>query len=102
MTHYFSHGAWLEEGQLLRNADRLAGIPGILLHGQLDLGGPVDVPWLQMRAWPDATLHVISASGHQGNNEITERMLADARGWPPIRRRALDNMARPKSTRPAL
>ena len=47
VTHYFTHGARLEEDQLLRNDDRLAGIPGVLLHGQLDLGGPVDVP----RCW---------------------------------------------------
>ena len=29
-AHYFSHGAWLEEGALLRDAGRLAGIPGVL------------------------------------------------------------------------
>ena len=28
VTHYFSHAAWLEEDELLRNADRLAGHPG--------------------------------------------------------------------------
>ena len=39
-THYFSHGAWLEEGELLANAGRLAGIPGVLLHGRHDLGSP--------------------------------------------------------------
>jgi proline iminopeptidase len=26
-AHYFSHGAWLEEGELLRNAGRLTGFP---------------------------------------------------------------------------
>ena len=41
VTHYFRHGAWLEEGQLLRDARRLAGIPGVLIHGRLDLGGPL-------------------------------------------------------------
>ncbi|WP_083975587.1 prolyl aminopeptidase [Kitasatospora mediocidica] len=29
-AHYFSHGVWLEEGQLLREAGRLGGIPGVL------------------------------------------------------------------------
>ena len=41
-SHYFSHGAWLEEGALLRDAGRLAGIPGVLIHGRLDLGGPLE------------------------------------------------------------
>ena len=31
-AHFFSHGAWLE-GALLRDAGRLAGIPGFLVHG---------------------------------------------------------------------
>src|SRR5215210_2109462 len=29
-SHYFSHHAWLEDGELLRNAGRLAGTPGVL------------------------------------------------------------------------
>ena len=40
-AHYFSHGAWLEEDELVRSAHRLAGIPGVLIHGRLDLGGPL-------------------------------------------------------------
>jgi proline iminopeptidase len=55
-AHYFSHAAWLEDGQLLRDARRLSGIPGVLIHGRFDLGGPPDVPWLH-RAWPGSELH---------------------------------------------
>ena len=36
-THYFSHGAWLDEGVLLRDGHRLKDIPGVLIHGRLDL-----------------------------------------------------------------
>ncbi|MGW1077957.1 hypothetical protein [Streptomyces sp. NPDC002537] len=32
-ARHFSHGARLEEGALLRDAHRLAGIPGVLIHG---------------------------------------------------------------------
>ncbi len=39
-AHYFSHGVWLEDGALLRDAHRLAGIPGVLIHGRLDMGSP--------------------------------------------------------------
>ena len=35
VTHYFSHAAWLEEDELLRNAPRLAGIPGVLITAAL-------------------------------------------------------------------
>ena len=74
VTHYFSHAAWLEEGELLGNAPRLAGIPGVLLHGRLDLSGPPDVAWELARAWPGAELHFI-AGGHTGDAEMDRRLL---------------------------
>ncbi|MET7717899.1 prolyl aminopeptidase [Streptomyces sp. NPDC005407] len=66
-SHYFAHGAWLEEGALLRDADRLEGIPGVLFHGRLDLSSPLDTPWELTRAWPDAELVVVDDSGHKGS-----------------------------------
>jgi proline iminopeptidase len=78
VAHYFSNGAWLEEGQLLRDAHRLAGIPGVLIHGAFDLGGPVDVPWLLAQAWPDARLEVVASAGHQGSAETKQLILEAA------------------------
>jgi proline iminopeptidase len=71
-THYFSHGAWLEEGALLRDAGRLAGIPGVLIHGRLDLGGPVATAWALSRAWPGSELVVVADSGHTGSPGMSE------------------------------
>ncbi|MGI8879430.1 MAG: prolyl aminopeptidase [Jatrophihabitans sp.] len=65
-AHYFSHAAWLEDQQILRDAHRLAGIPGVMVHGKHDLGGPSDVPWLLQQEWPEAELHLVD-SGHGGN-----------------------------------
>jgi proline iminopeptidase len=76
VTHYFSHAAWLDEDQLLSNASRLAGIPGVLLHGRLDLAGPSDVAWQLARAWPGAELHFVSG-GHTGDAEM-ERLQREA------------------------
>jgi proline iminopeptidase len=75
-AHYFAHGAWLKEGALLRDAGRLAGIPGILIHGRLDLSGPLDTAWELARAWPDAELVALRDSGHQSNDTKRERMLS--------------------------
>jgi proline iminopeptidase len=75
-THYFAHGAWLEEGVLLRDAGRLAGIPGVLIHGRLDMGGPLDTAWALARAWPDAELVVVSDSGHTGSDTMRDRIRA--------------------------
>ncbi|MFD5144756.1 prolyl aminopeptidase [Streptomyces sp. NPDC058401] len=65
-SHYFSHGAWLEEGELLRGAHRLAGIPGVLIHGRLDMAGPLGTAWELSRAWPGAELTVVEEAGHMG------------------------------------
>lgn len=70
VTHYFHHRAWLAENQLLRDAGRLAGIPAVLVHGRLDLGGPLDAAWELARAWPDAELKVVD-TGHSGGDPMT-------------------------------
>ena len=72
---YFSHGAWLEEGALLREAGRLTGIPGVLIHGRLDMGSPVGTAWELARAWPDARLVVVDDSGHTGSDKMRNAIL---------------------------
>jgi proline iminopeptidase len=69
-SRFFANGAWLEEGALLRDAGRLAGIPGALIHGRLDLGGPIATAWELARAWPGAELHAIEDSGHTGSGTM--------------------------------
>jgi proline iminopeptidase len=83
-AHYFAYQAWLEDGALLRDAGRLAGIPGVLVHGRLDLSSPLYTAWELARAWPDAELAVIDDSGHTGSDTMRERI-----------RGALDTFARP-------
>jgi len=75
-AHYFSNGAWLEEGELLENAGKLSGIPGVMIHGRFDISGPPDVPWLLAQAWPDAELHLVR-TGHTGGEEM-DRVHLDA------------------------
>lgn len=70
-THYFAHAAWLEEEQLLRNARRLKGIPGVLVHGRLDLSGPLCTAWELTQVWPGVELKIIEDSGHTGSPAMT-------------------------------
>src|SRR5207247_8343181 len=71
-AHYFSHGAWLEEGALLRDVNRLAGIPGVLIHGRLDMSSPLGTAWELARGWPDADLMVVGDSGHTGSEAMKD------------------------------
>ncbi|EHB55132.1 Prolyl aminopeptidase [Mycolicibacterium rhodesiae JS60] len=74
-TRYFAHGAWLEDRQLLRDAHRLKGIPGILIHGRLDLSAPLLTAWELAQAWPDAELRIIEDSGHTGSPSMKAAVL---------------------------
>jgi proline iminopeptidase len=74
VTHFFVNAAWLEDGQLLREVHRLQGIPGVLIHGRLDLGSPAMSAWELAQAWPDAELHLID-TGHTGGDEMTQRII---------------------------
>jgi proline iminopeptidase len=74
-SHYFSHGAWLEEGELLAHAGELAGIPGVLLHGRHDLGSPVGTAWELAQSWPGSELVIVDDSGHTGSDAMRELAL---------------------------
>lgn len=86
-NHYFTHCAWLEEGQLLRNADRLQGIPGVIVHGRYDMPCPARYAFALHKAWPDADFHLIEGVGHAYTEpgildrliQATDRFAADGR-----------------------
>lgn len=63
-NHFFVHAGWLEEGQLIRNAHRLADIPGVIVHGRYDMPCPARTAWELHKAWPTAEFHLIEGAGH--------------------------------------
>jgi proline iminopeptidase len=82
VTHYWRHGAWRAEGELLRGVAQIDHIPAVLIHGRLDLSSPPDVPWKLAQAWPAADLHIVPDAGHTAGDAISEHVVA-----------ALDNFA---------
>lgn len=63
-AHVFHHGVGLHDGQLLAGAHRLAGIPGVMAQGRLDLQAPLRTAWELARAWTDGDLVVVDDAGH--------------------------------------
>lgn len=66
-NHYFINNAFLQSGQLLRNASRLSGIPGYIIHGRYDVICPLDQAWALHRAWPEARFEIIDDAGHSAS-----------------------------------
>jgi proline iminopeptidase len=63
-NHYMANHGWLEEGQLLRGAERLKGIPGVIVQGRHDTCTPPVAAWLLKQAWSEVELNIIPDGGH--------------------------------------
>ena len=61
---FFLENFFLEEGELLRNVDALAGIPGIIVQGRHDICTPPGAAWALKKAWPEADLWIVPDAGH--------------------------------------
>ena len=66
-NHYMASHGWLEEGQLLRGAEKLRGIPGIIVQGRHDCCTPPVAAWRLKRAWPEVELNLVPDGGHLFN-----------------------------------
>jgi proline iminopeptidase len=63
--HYFVNGGFFaHEDQLLRDAHRIAAIPGTIVHGRYDVVCPAQNAWDLHKAWPKAELELCPTSGH--------------------------------------
>ncbi len=77
-NHYFTHGAFLEEGQLLRDAARLAGIPGVIVQGRYDVVTPPATAWELHRSWPGSRLIMVPDAGHAASEPGIQHHLVEA------------------------
>jgi proline iminopeptidase len=75
VTHYVSRNAWLEDGILLRHADSLANIPGILVNGRFDFQAPIGDAWELKRVWPRAELVIVDDAGHSPNASVSGELV---------------------------
>jgi proline iminopeptidase len=78
-SHYFVHGGFFDvEDQLLRDAHRLAGIPGTIVHGRYDVVCPLQNAWDLQRAWPQSKLVISPNSGHSAYEPENAAALVEA------------------------
>ena len=88
-NHYFVNHGFLDEGQLLRDAAALRGIPGVIVQGRYDVVTPAKTAWDLHQAWPDAAFHLIDDAGHAFNEPgILNRLVRATDGFAAQRLRA--------------
>ena len=63
-AHYFAQGCFLRPGQLMAEAGKLAGIPGIIVQGRYDLLCPPAISQALTEAWPTAEIRTVESAGH--------------------------------------
>jgi proline iminopeptidase len=66
-NHYMLNKGWLEEGQLLRNMERIRHIPGVIVQGRYDCCTPPATAWELYKAWPEAKLNIVPDASHLFN-----------------------------------
>ncbi|HLT61459.1 MAG TPA: alpha/beta fold hydrolase [Microlunatus sp.] len=77
-THYWSHDGFCDP-PILDRTDRLAGIPGTLIHGRADISGPLVTAWELHRRWPGSELIVDEGEGHGGMRMVDAWTAANSR-----------------------
>lgn len=63
-NHYFRNAGWFSEGQLIRNAHKLANVPGVIVQAGTT---PPVTAWDRHKAWPSAKLVMMPDAGHAYN-----------------------------------
>jgi len=80
-AHYFQNDSFMAPDQLLRDANRLSGIPGIIVQGRYDLLCPPSTSAALAEIWRDAEIRVVEAAGHNlydpGVRDAVMKSIAD-------------------------
>jgi proline iminopeptidase len=77
-NHYVRHRAFLEDSELLRGIGRFRRVPGVIIHGRLDMIAPVDGAFALARAWPEAKFILVEGESHSTSDPGIRHALLDA------------------------
>jgi proline iminopeptidase len=82
VTRYWSNAAFLGDDELMQNAHRLGGIPGVLINGRLDISGPADIAWNLSHEWRGSELVLVDDAGHgAGHPSTLDAIIAATNRW---------------------
>ena len=80
-AHYFSNNSFMGPDQLMAQATKLAGIPGIIVQGRYDLLCPPKISHALAMVWREAEIRIVEGAGHSlydpGVRNAVMRAIAD-------------------------
>jgi proline iminopeptidase len=80
-AHYFQNDCFMNPGQLMAEAGKLKGIPGLIVQGRYDLLCPPATSHALCSVWPDAEVRLVEGAGHSlydaGVRDAVMRAIAD-------------------------
>jgi proline iminopeptidase len=83
-AHYFANNSFMRPNQLMAEAGKLAGIPGIIMQGRYDLLCPPRTSHALAAVWRDAEIRIVEGAGHTlydpGVRNAVMRAIADMAG----------------------
>lgn len=77
-AHYDKHNAFFTPGQLLKDAHRLADVPGTIIAGRFDGVTPPRAAFDLHRAWAGSELIITPVAGHRWSDPLLTRDLVRA------------------------
>jgi proline iminopeptidase len=77
-NYYMVNGCFLEEGQLLENADKLKDIPMTIVNGRYDVICPPITAFKLHKKLPRSKLIIVERAGHSANAEPLRTFLVNA------------------------
>jgi len=77
-AHYFTHQGFFDDDQLIRDAQRIAHLPGSIIHGRYDMICPLEQALALHEAWPNADFHIIPGCGHAASEALIQQALVEA------------------------
>jgi len=77
-NYYMANGCFMEEGQLLRDAEKMRGIPLIMVNGRYDTICPPKSAYRLHKMLPGSKLIIVESAGHWMGDPNMERALLKA------------------------
>jgi len=80
-AHYFKHDCFMRPHQLMEDAGKLTGIPGVIIQGRYDFLCPPATSHALARRWTNAEVRIVEGAGHSlydpGMRDAVMKAIAD-------------------------